>query len=190
MVRVLTFALLLLGSLTAFAAEPVDTRQGTLHPGFKSLQVQVEGDMMAQPVLTLGSPLHRLVISFDELAEDRRYMRYSLEHCDAAWRPEGLAPSEFLDSFNEGTVDEYDFSQATTVHYVHYRIVIPNDQVRITAPGNYLLRVYDEQDPDETLLQVRFGVDDPRVSIGLEATSRTDIDTNEAHQQLGIRLGI
>lgn len=189
MERVLTFALLL-GSFLAVAAEPIDTRQGTLHPGFKSLQVQVEGDMMAQPVLTLGSPLHRLVISFDELAEDRRYMRYSLEHCDAAWRPEGLAPSEFLDSFNEGTVDDYDYSQATTVHYVHYRIVIPNDQVRITAPGNYLLRVYDEQDPEETLLQVRFGVVDPRVSIGLEATSRTDIDTNEAHQQLGIRLGI
>lgn len=176
-------------AINVSARETEDTRQGVFNSSFKSLQVTVDDDIMSLPVITLDSPLHRLTISFDELAEDRRWMRYSLEHCDASWRPEGLAPSEFLDSFNEGTVEEYDFSQATTVHYVHYRITIPNEEVRITQPGNYLLRVYDEQDPEETLLQARFCVVDPQVSVGLEATSRTDIDTNEAHQQLGIRVG-
>ncbi|MDE5727223.1 MAG: DUF5103 domain-containing protein [Duncaniella sp.] len=189
MTRAISLLLLFASAAATLHAQTEDTRQGVMNPSFKSLQVTVDGDIMSLPVITLGPAMHRLSITFDELAEERRWMRYSLEHCDAAWRPEGLAPSEFLDSFNEGTVEEYEYSQATTVHYVHYRITIPNDELRITQPGNYLLRVYDEQDPEETLLQARFSIVDPQVSVGLEATSRTDIDTNEAHQQLGIRVG-
>lgn len=169
-------------------AQEVDTRQGMLHPGFKTLQVYPELNPMAPPVVSLTDMADRIVVEFDELADDRRYMRYSLTHCDARWRPEGLVDSEFLDSFNEGTVDDWDHSQATVVQYVHYRITLPNDEVRITQPGNYLLKVYDENDPDETLLQARFSVVEPRAGISLSATSRTDIDTNERHQQLGIEI--
>lgn len=189
MVRtILFFLMLLLLGQSALASEAEDTRQGIFHPAFKTLEVYVEGNRYAPPVVSMANPGDRIVIEFDELADDRRFMRYSLVHCDASWRPEGLVESEFLDGFNEGQVELHDFSQATTVHYVHYVIVVPNDEIRITQPGNYLLRVYDESDPDETLLQARFGVVSPEANIGLTATSRTDIDSNEAHQQLGITI--
>ena len=188
MVRCAVISLLSLMALSLSAQQPDDTRQGILHPAFRTLEIYVEGNRYAPPVINLADPADRLVIEFDELADDRRFMRYSLTHCDASWRPEGLVESEFLDGFNEGQVETYDFSQATTVHYVHYVIVLPNDDMRITQPGNYLLRVYDESDPDATLLQARFGVMIPEANIGLTATSRTDIDSNEAHQQLGITI--
>lgn len=165
-----------------------DTSQGVIAPGFHTLQVELDGAPMATPIIDLRNPSERIVISFDELADDRRYMRYSLIHCDALWQPEGLVDSEFLDSFNEGTVETYDYSQATLVHYVHYMITLPNEQVRITQPGNYLVRVYDESDPDNTLLQARFGVSDNTAVVKAGVTSLTDIDTNLAHQQLGIRV--
>ena len=180
-------AALLLTVATVIAAEPVDTRQGPIAPGFKSLTVSLESDLMADPVITLGSG-ERILVSFDELAMDRRYMRYSLTHCDSRWQPEDLVDSEFLDSFNEGEVEDYAFSRATLVHYVNYRITIPNDQVRITQPGNYLLRVWDEQEPDSTLLQARFCVVDPAVDIAATVSSRTDIDVNHSHQQLALAL--
>ncbi|MCM1522151.1 MAG: DUF5103 domain-containing protein [Muribaculaceae bacterium] len=165
-----------------------NTAQAIFHPSFKTLEVTVAANRYAPPVINMADPSDCLVIEFDELSDERRYMRYSLTHCDASWQPEGLVESEFLDGFNEGAVEIYDYSRATTVHYVHYTIVIPNDQMRITQPGNYLLKVYDESDPDETLLQARFGVMDPKVSISLEASSRTDIDSNLAHQQLGVTV--
>lgn len=165
-----------------------DTSQGVIAPGFHTLQVELEGAPMATSIIDLRNPSERIVISFDELADDRRYMRYSLIHCDALWQPEGLVDSEFLDSFNEGTVETYDYSQATLVHYVHYMITLPNEQVRITQPGNYLVRVYDESDPDNTLLQARFGVSDNTAVVKAGVTTLTDIDTNQAHQQLGIRV--
>lgn len=175
-------------SLLAARGETTDTHQGCIHSSFKTLQVYYEGDMFAPPVINLSNPGERVIISFDELADERRYLRYSLEHCDATWRPEGLVDSEFLDSFNEGTVDDCDYSQATVVHYVHYSIALPNDLVRITQPGNYLVRIYDERDPDDTLVQARFGVCDFTAAIDASVSSRTDIDSNVSHQQLGITI--
>ena len=144
--------------------------------------------MWAPPVINLNNDSERIVVSFDELADEHRYLRYSLTHCDAEWMPEGLVDSEFLDSFNEGTVDDYEYSQATVVHYVHYAITIPNNQIRITQPGNYLLRVYDERDPDNTLVQARFGAADFSATVRATVSSRTDIDSNKSHQQLDISL--
>ena len=161
-----------------------DTMSGVFHPDFKTLQVQLASNPYAPPVVALNDETDRVVISFDELSGSRRYMRYSLTHCDALWRPEGLAESEFLDGFNEGAVDDYAFSEATLVHYVHYTITVPNEQIRITQPGNYLLRVYDESAPEETLLQARFGVSDFSATVSADVTSATDTDYNGEHQQV------
>ena len=90
-----------------------------------------------------------LTVEFDELSSERRYMRYSLTHCNADWKPSGLVESEYLDGFNEGTVDDFEFSRATTVQYIHYRFTLPNEQVRFTVSGNYILKIYDESDPEE-----------------------------------------
>lgn len=102
--------------------------------------------------------------------------------------PKDWSTQSFSTAFNEGTVDDYRYSQATVVHYVHYTITLPNEQVRITQSGNYLVRVYDERDPDDTLLQARFAVCDFTAPIGVTVGSRTDIDSNDSHQQLGITV--
>lgn len=171
-------------AVTATAGEVTDTSQGILDPAFRSLKVEMEDAPFAPPVITLGDPMSRLTVSFDELSEERRFMRYELIHCDARWQPEGLVASEFLDGFNEGIVEDYAYSRATLVHYVHYTITIPNSEVRITETGNYLLRVYDETDPDVTLLQARFGVSDFSAGVYAGVSSLTDIDANRSHQQV------
>lgn len=183
--RLVALVFTLTASLWTYGAE-ADTMTGIFHPDFKSLQVTLAGNPYAPPVIALDDEGDRIVVSFDELSDDRRYMRYSLTHCDAFWRPEELVVSEYLDGFNEGVVDDYAFSQATLVHYVHYTITIPDADrgIRITQPGNYLLRVYDEVDPEVTLLQARFGVSDFSAPVSAEVTSRTDIDFNKSHQQV------
>lgn len=171
-------------------AEEMDMSQRIVNPAFKTLKVTLEGNEFAPPVIRLDDPASRVTVSFDEISEDRRYMRYELIHCDAYWRPEGLVASEFLDGFNEGAVEDYEFSRATLVHYVHYTITIPNREVRITEPGNYLLRVYDESDPEETLLQARFGVSDFSAGVFVGVSSLTDIDANRSHQQVDFTVDI
>lgn len=142
---------------------------------------------MNPPVIMLNSRDY-ITISFDELTDDKSYLRYSLVHCNASWQPSGLVESEFIDGFNIGEITDAEFSQATTVNYVHYSITLPNEQVRFTASGNYLLRVFDENNPEETLLQTRFMVTENTVRISGEATPLTDIDHRGKHQQLNFSI--
>lgn len=169
----------------ALIAKASDTMTGIFDERIKSLQVRLDGNDFAAPVVVLGSS-DRIRIDFDHLAEDREYFRYSLQHCDARWQPSGLVDSEFLDGFNEGSIEDYGYSQATTVHYVHYSLTIPNEEVAPTISGNYLLRIYRENEPDEALLQCRFMVSEQTAPVSAFMTSRTDVDYNKAHQQLEI----
>ncbi|MDE6416308.1 MAG: DUF5103 domain-containing protein [Duncaniella sp.] len=184
--KILAFILVYFAGVFLLYSE--DTSTAIFHPSFRTLQVEVEGDPYAPDVIVLGDDADKIVISFDELASDRRYLRYQLIHCDRNWQPEQLVDSEFLDGFNEAPVEDYRYSRATLVQYVHYTIRIPDENMRITAPGNYLVRVYDENDPDETLLQARFGVCDFSMDTRAIVSSRTDIDTNLSHQQLEITV--
>lgn len=177
----------LLLSMSSFASDVDDTMNGIFNPQFKTLQVKVEGNDYAPPVITLGSD-DRVIISFDELTEEHSYLRYSLVHCNANWQPSGLVDSEFVDGFNLGYVNDYEYSQLTTTHYVHYSIALPNDEVRFTASGNYLLRVFAEDNPDEPLLQARFMVSEAKAMVAASVTSRTDVDYNGAHQQLSFEV--
>lgn len=169
------------------AAKGMDTRTQIFDPSFRTLTVNVEGDRLASPVLTLGGEEH-LVIGFDQLSDERMYLRYSILYCNADWQPSDLTDDEVFDNFNYADVDNYAFSRATTVHYVHYRITLPNDQYRFRLSGNYLLRVYPEENPDDILLQVRFMVQEASAKISGSVTSRTDYDFNGALQQLSLDI--
>ena len=171
----------------AVNGQRVDTMTGISNDYIKTLQVTLNEDELAPAVMILNTE-DRLTFSFDHISTDREYLRYELVHCNANWQPSGLVDSEFLDGFNQGDIRDYDFSRATTTHYVHYWFSIPNEEVRPKLSGNYLVRVYPENDPDDIWLQCRFMVSEQTAVIGSELTSRTDIDFNKSHQQLAISV--
>ena len=190
--RILTLAVIT--ALCGLGAPAMtDTGNAVLSERVRSLQVRPIGADLAMPgpaVMVLDGP-GGIQVDFDLIDDDRCYLRYELQHCNADWQPSQLAYIEYLDGFNEGTVEDYAFSQATTVHYVHYRITLPNDQVRITASGNYLLRVYDEADgPEHPMLQCRFVVSEQTAALSGRVTSRTDVDFNREHQQLELQVNL
>lgn len=164
-----------------------DTRQDIFDPAFRTLKVSVADDFWAQPVISLDSD-QRIVVSFDELSDDWSELRYRLIHCNADWTPSRLLESEYLDGFNIADVDDWAFSTNTFVHYVNYRIVIPNESMNPLVSGNYLLQVFDRSDEDTVLLQARFSVSEQKMDIEGEASSRTDRGLNTEWQQLELAL--
>ncbi|MDO4320693.1 MAG: DUF5103 domain-containing protein [Bacteroidales bacterium] len=181
-------AIVILTLLCALSARALtDTMTGLFNDRVRSVQTRYQGDIFAVPMVTLGSG-ERLTVVFDHLSDDREYLRYRVVRCDADWRPSTLAESEFLDGFNESPIDNYDFSRATTVHYVNYWFEFPDDNIRPTLSGNYLIQVYPENDPDDVWFQTRVMVSEQTAVISAQASSRTDIDYNDAHQQLSIEV--
>ncbi|MDE6368851.1 MAG: DUF5103 domain-containing protein, partial [Muribaculaceae bacterium] len=165
--------------------KPDDTMTGTTDEYIRSMQMTLNGDMFAPPVMIIGSN-DRLTFSFDHISEDRAYFRYKLVHCNANWQPSQLVDSEIIDGFNEGIIENFAFSRGTTVNYVNYQFSIPDGNMTPLVSGNYLVRVYEESDPDNVVAQWRFMVSEQIARIGVELSSRTDVDYNQAHQQLSI----
>lgn len=190
MVRALRHTVLvvltLLTAPAVMGTEPV--RTAIFDPAFKTLEVEVAGTQADPAILMLGGD-DRLTISFDEIATERRYMRCELRHCDPLWRPDNLTAAEYT-SINEDYIEDYDYSGPTIVRYVHYSLSLPTQRLTLPLSGNYTLRVYDESDPDTTLLQVAFCVLDPKIKVIPSVTSRTDIDYNDLHQQVSVKLDL
>lgn len=159
-----------------------------LLPSLRTLQVSPSQDPWGVPVVNLAVADDVVNISFDELADEPRYLRYSLEHRDGLWREEGVVDPEYMDSFNEERVEDWAHSQATVVPYINYRLNAPGPGMRLKEPGNYLVKIWDEDDPDTPLAMVGIGVCDYTVPVAVEVSPVTDIDARGAHQQLTVRL--
>lgn len=181
---------LLAAALSQRAQAAENTRTGIFHEQCRTLTVIVDGNPQAPPVITLADPPGTLTVGFDMLGDEREYLRYSIYHCNADWSISNLTDMEVFDGFNLADITDYAFSRATSVHYVHYSISLPNDEFRFRLSGNYLLRVYPENDPEEIYLQVRFMVSETAANIRGQVDTATDIDYNDAHQQLSFTVDL
>lgn len=175
----------------AIALRGADTMTGSLNERLRSLQVldAYSGMPAETAVVPLGAQ-GALRVEFDVLSDDRDYLRYSLTHCDASWRPSQLAEAEYIDGFNEGEIGDYAYSEATTVPYTHYRLAFPAPDMMPEISGNYLLRIYPENEPDQPWAQVRLMVSEQSAAVSAELTGRTDVDYNDAHQQLALTVDV
>ena len=185
--RVILFALACVLAVQGWAQATADTRVTIFDSNVRSLKVAPASNMYLPPVLVLGSDDY-LEVNFDYIDYDVHYLRYSLQHCDALWQPSQLQESEYVEGFNYADVTDYLQSESTFTHYYNYSFSLPNPDMQFTRSGNYVLRVYEQDDPDKVLFQTRFMVCEPRVTVLTDVTSRTDETYNDAHQQLSINL--
>lgn len=144
-------------------------------------------NFMSPPVIRLNSP-DRLVISFDEIAEDNRWLQYRILHCNADWQPSRLVESEFINGFNICDIEDFAYSENTFVHFVNYRIEFPNSTMKPLVSGNYLLQVFESENPDNTLLQTRFLVTEESATTEGSVSGRTDMGHNTEWQQIDMSV--
>lgn len=169
--------------VTVMTAVADDTQVRIFDPNVKSLKIAPLSNMYLPPIYVLGSD-DVLNVNFDYLDLDIQYLRYSVTHCNANWQPSQLVESEYIDGFNQADVTDYKPSEATFVHYFNYDFCIPNNDFIITKSGNYVLKVYRQDDPDAVLFQTRFSVCENTMGVYGEVLTNTDVDYNAHHQQV------
>lgn len=179
----ITLSCCLLMAMAATAQNRVDTRTHIYDNNVRSLKVCLDNNMYIPPVLMLNGDNY-LVVNFDYIDYDVHYLRYSVTHCNADWQPSQLLESEYVSGFNYADIDDYEQSMATYVHYYNYQFTLPNADMELLVSGNYLLTVYEQDDPDEVLFQTRFSVCEGTVGVYPQVTSRTDVEYNNRFQQV------
>ena len=124
-----------------------------------------KGDQLKAPVIELGSQ-EQLTLSFDDLSNQQETYKYTLIHCTSDWKTSDLQPIEYLTGYLEGDITNYKFSFNTLTAYIHYQLNFPKPEMRPKLSGNYILKVYLDNDGDTTVLITRrFFVIEPLVTI-------------------------
>jgi hypothetical protein len=141
---------------------------------------------LAYPVLQLGKE-GTLTLSFDELKEGVSNFTAEFVHCDANWSISNLLAQEFFDGFTKEYLDEGIPSQNTLTSYVNYRYTFPQ-KGKFLISGNYLLKIYRDNDPDKLTLTRRFLVAEQQVNIVPDIGFSSDVSKRYRLQAVNFKL--
>ena len=130
----------------------------------KTVMLHRAGQELSEPVIELGTH-EKLILSFDDLDADVKTYSYTIIHCDAEWTPSRLIPSQYTNGFNEESLTDHRFSYNSIQRYTHWELVFPTNDLRPVVSGNFILKIYQNYQPDDIVLTQRFMVVDPRIAI-------------------------
>lgn len=153
----------------------------------RSVLLHKMGFEMSAPIVALNSD-EKLLLTFDDLSADYSKYEYTIIHCDADWVPSDLLTNEYLESFSDDFFESFDYSVNTMQSYVHYRKIIPNDNIKYKLSGNYLLKVYLEGKPDEVIFTRRFFVVDQKVAVSAIIDRTTTVNQRDFNQEINFTV--
>ncbi|MBI9065910.1 MAG: DUF5103 domain-containing protein [Salinivirgaceae bacterium] len=162
-----------------------ETSISTTH--IKTLRAYVQGNELSYPAIELNSK-QKIQIEFDDLSLDSKDYYYQIIHCNNDWTSSELFSDEFMDGFNENSVNNYEFSINTTVPYIHYNVVLPNNDVEFLVSGNYVFRVIEGENRDSTILTARFSIYEPIVNIQTEIIRPLGSEFQNTGQEIRLKI--
>jgi len=184
-------ALILFTAFPLFAQIPDNPRneERNYDPDVLSVQLHLRNAPMTFPMVDLNASPGALVLQFDHLGTDVHDYLYTLEHCNADWQRSALDDNEYIDGFTEDRILDIYNSFNTLQQYVHYTLTLPNNNMRWTKSGNYLLKVYDNTRERRLVLVRRFLVVDRRWNVSTDFVRPVRVDKMNTHHEIDFTVG-
>ena len=166
MLKHLYIPLFLIVSILSFSqVEEVEPNNFIKTITFKSNTNQSE-----LPILSLNE---RLYLEFDVLSSNEDDFYYVIEHYNFDWTKSKLMKSEYLQGLDNLRIVNYENSFNTYQIYSNYRLQIPNKQTRLKVTGNYLIKIFDED--DEIVFSRKFMVYENLANVGVQLKRSRDV---------------
>ncbi len=125
-----------------------------------------------------------LTLTFDKMDQNFGDYFVSVIHCGADWSPSTLLSElEYTDGINRALIRNVSASFNTLVPYTHYEINLPNDELRWTLSGNYLLTVYDRDNYEAPVLVRRFVVFEPLMQTVIRNVRPANAEKTNTYQE-------
>ena len=160
----------------------------TYDDNIKTILLYKEGFALSPPLIQLGSD-EKIHLSFDDLNTNLRTFKYTIIHCDANWKPSDLMPMQYIDGFTDDYINSYGSSFNTMQKYYHFDLVFPTDNLKPTLSGNYILKVYKDEDTDENLMFTRrFMIVEPKVEVIGTVNRATTIEDMNYKQEVDFSI--
>ena len=144
------------------------------------------GAPLAPPVVPLTEEDDRnmLELRFDDLSGNYVAWEVRVVHCDRHWQPSDMHPSEYLQGFYTTPMADEEASFGTKVDYTHHQLFLPNEDLKWTRSGNYLLEVFDPAEPDTPAIVRRFVVYEDLCRVEAQTGEPSDLALSRTHQEI------
>lgn len=145
------------------------------------------GDQTSLPVIGLNSS-DQLLLDFDDLSNRVRNYYYTFELRNADWSPTMLKPFEYIKGFQNVRITNYRNSSIATTRYIHYQAVVPDRNCYPGRSGNYLLKVYLDNDTSKVVLTKRFVVVSNQTNVAAQVQQPYNAQFFREYQKLIINV--
>ena len=152
-----------------------------------TLQLYLNDNQLDYPVMELNSPDY-VTVAFDYMSSNYPHLAYKIQLCNADWTLSTMDELEYLEGMNGVVIENPVVSTNTTFDYTHFSFRVPNEELRPTLSGNYVVKVYDTDYPDVILLTGCFSIVDHKVSVQGKVTGKSIYGVNKEYQQLSFEL--
>jgi Type 9 secretion system plug protein 1st domain len=163
--------------------ENFTTKDMIFSESIKTVQFYRTGSFPQEIFNTAATSLDQgqgLLLKFDFLGDEAPYMYVKIFHCNSDWTVSNLVAAEYLYDYNEFLIETYDFSFNTKTSFTHYQFTVP----RLRHSGNYILVIYDSEDPETILMTRRFFIYENLVEIKTNFIFSTKVEGRRSRQQL------
>lgn len=155
----------------------------------KTVQLNRMDFEFSYPIIRLNSE-DKLSLQFDDLDTEIKQYYYTIIHCNADWEPTNISSSDYIDGYKSQIIADYKYSYNTFTQYLHYKIEFPTEVLKPTKSGNYILKVFIDDDEEKLALSRRFMVVEEKVAITAVAKQATDVAFRKFKQEIDFEVNL
>lgn len=155
----------------------------TYRSSIRSVKLYKSGDIYSYPVIMLNSS-DQLELHFDDLDGDVKFYYYSFQLCNADWKPANVQPFDYTRGFLSNRINTYRNASIVSTRYTHYMATFPERNSAPTKGGNYLLKVFLNDDTSKLVFTKRFLVVNTKATVSGIITQPYNNNLFQTHQRV------
>lgn len=156
-------------------------------PNIRTVKLFKSGDMYSYPVLMLNSN-EQLELHFDDTDADVKYYYYSFQLCNADWTPANIQLFDYIRGFTSNRITNYRHSSLTQTRYTHYQAMLPERNSAPSRAGNYLLKVFLNDDTTKLVFTRRMLIVNTKATVSAQVLQPFNTNYFQTHQRVQVNV--